>query len=244
MILGAPTVAPDLTPSIDTLRSAISKGMRRAAQDLYGRGPSRARTYLCGDIAFCVLDGALTPFERTLSSSGGLALVRRERAALAGLTARTMAAEIEDAAGVAVTAHASEVVADLDLTIEVVLLSGLTAWAPCLHSGPARAEIANAVAQAARECWGKGPTRTRAFMEDEFVFCILEEPLTEVEHALRDGGDLELVRELRRELFAVARERLEAPIARVTGRRVLASATLVIAEPELCCLVFALGGQV
>ena len=122
--------------------------------------------------------------------------------------------------------------------------SGLAAPAPSLHTGPARAEIANAVAQAVHESTGKGPTRTRAFIEDEFVFCILEEPLTEVERALRDGGDLELVRELRRELFAAARERVEEPIARVTGRRVLASATVVIAEPELGCLVLALGGQV
>jgi uncharacterized protein YbcI len=170
--------------------------------------------------------------------------VRREREALAGLRALKLSAEIEDAAGVAVTAHASEVVFDLDLTVEVVLLSGLAAPAPSLHAGPARAEIANAVAQAVHESCGKGPTRTRAFIEDEFVFCILEEPLTEAERALRDGGDLDLVRELRRELCSLARERVEDPIARVTGRRVLASATLVIAEPELCCLVLALGGQV
>lgn len=214
------------------------------ARDLHGRGPSRARTYLCGDVAFCVLDGALAPFERTLCASGSLALVRRERDALAGLRARKLSAEIEDAVGVAVTAHASEVVFDLDLTIEVVLLSGLTAPAPSLRTGPARAEIANAVARAAHEFWGKGPTRTTAFMEDEFVLCLLEEPLTEVERALRDGGEFELVRELRRELCALARERVEDPIARVTGRRVLGSAMLVIAEPELCCLVFALEGQV
>lgn len=214
------------------------------ARDLHGRGPSRARTYLCGDVAFCVLDGALAPFERTLCTSGSLALVRREREALAGLTARKLSAEIEDAAGVAVTAHASEFIFDLDLTIEVVLLSGPTAPAPSLDLGPARAEIANAAAQAVREAWGKGPTRTRAFLEDEFVFCVLEEPLTEVERALRDGGDLELVRELRRELCDVVRERLEEPVARVTGRRVLAAAALVVAEPERCCLILALGGQV
>lgn len=239
-----PNVASDVTSPADTLRSAISSGVRRAARDLRGRGPSRARTYLCGDVAFCVLDGALAPFERTLVTSGRHALVRRERAALAGLTARKVAAEVEDAAGVEVTAQAVEVVLDLEPAIEVVLLCGLTATAPCAHAGPARAEIANAAAQAVREAWGKGPTRTRAFLEDEFVFCVLEEPLTEVERALRDGGDLELVRELRRELCDVVRERLEEPVARVTGRRVLAAAALVVAEPERCCLILALGGQV
>ena len=238
----APNVALDLTSPVDTLRSAISSGVRRAARDLHGRGPSRARTYLCGDLAFCVLDGALAPFERTLCASGRHALVRRERAALAGVTARKAAAGIEDAAGVAITAHAGEVVLDSERAIEVVLLSGVAA--PCPDTGPVHAEIANAVAREVHEAWGRGPTRTRAFMEDEFVFCILEEPLTEAERALRDVGDLELVRELRRELCAVVRDRLGEPVARVTGRRVVAAATLIVGEPELCCLVLVLGGQV
>lgn len=239
----ATTVALELVSTADTLRSSISKGVRRAAQDLYGRGASRARTYLVGDVAFCVLEGALTPIEQALRTSGRAALVRRERAALAGLTARKMAVEVEGAAGITVTHHVSEAVVDLGVTIEVMLLSDLTATMPALQPDPGRAEIANAVARAVHEFWGKGPRRTRAFLEDEFVFCVMEEPLTEVERALRDAGDLDLVRELRREFCALAREQFEIAVRCATGRDMLAVATQVIADPELCFLVFALGDR-
>jgi uncharacterized protein YbcI len=233
-------------PPAMELPRAISAAITRATRGVFGRGPARTRTYLVGELAFCVLEGALTPIEEVFRSSGDERLVRRGRAALAGLTARRIRDEVEGATDLTVTAHASEVVFELGVTVDVIALSGVAAHigSPERSSGAAGAAIANALAQVVHEHWGRGPTRARAFVEDDLVFCMLDQPLTDVERAMRDAGDLELVCELRREFRAVARQRLEAPVVDATRRPVRASACQVIADPELFLLVFFLERQI
>ena len=48
-------------------------------------------------------------------------------------------------------------------------------------SGATRAAISNAIVRLLREHHGKGPSTTRTFFADDYVFCIAEEPLTTVE---------------------------------------------------------------
>jgi uncharacterized protein YbcI len=106
--------------------------------------------------------------------------------------------------------------------------------------GQLRAGLANAMVRIVHERWGKGPTRARAYLEDEFVFCVLEEPLTTVERTLVEAGKTDLVRELRLEFHEMACRELAQQVEALTGRRVLASHSQIVFEPDLLFEIFVL----
>lgn len=109
--------------------------------------------------------------------------------------------------------------------------------------GRLRAALAEAMTGVVREHWGKGPTRARAHLEDDFVFCVLDEPLTTVERTLVDGGQSDLVRELRLEFHELVRDELTREVEALTGRRVVASHCQVVFDPDILFEIFALGAQ-
>ena len=106
--------------------------------------------------------------------------------------------------------------------------------------GPLRAAIANAVVRITLDHWGKGPVRTKAFLQDNFVFCVLEEPLTTVERTLVDGGEPHLVREMRMEFQDMVGERFAAEVEQLTGRRVLACHNQIVFDPDVLFEIFVL----
>jgi uncharacterized protein YbcI len=108
------------------------------------------------------------------------------------------------------------------------------------HEGRVRAAIADAMVRLTREYWGKGPVRAKAFLEDQFVFAILEEPLTTVERTLVDGGEQALVRQLRQEFQEVANPAFAAEVEKATGRRVLTGHAQVVFDPDVVFEVFVL----
>ena len=107
--------------------------------------------------------------------------------------------------------------------------------------GRLRAALADAMTRVIHEHWGKGPTRARTYLEDDFVFCVLEEPLTTVERTLVDGAQMDLVRELRLEFHELVREELARAVEALTGRRVLASHCQVVFDPDILFEIFVLG---
>jgi uncharacterized protein YbcI len=106
--------------------------------------------------------------------------------------------------------------------------------------GRLRAALADAMIRVVHEHWGKGPTRARVHLDDDFVFCVLEEPLTTVERTLVGGGETDLVRELRLEFHELVREELAEHVEALTGRRVLASHCQVVFDPDILFQIFVL----
>jgi uncharacterized protein YbcI len=231
---------PD-TPSRASPRNAISSAMARIEREFYGKGPSRTRTFVYDRIVFSILDDVLTPVELALERGGRGALVRRTRLTFEDIMARTFTGEIERLTGARVLAYHSQIVFDPDMAIEVFVLDG-PAGAPVAASGdgPLRAAIANAVIRIVHEHWGKGPVGARAYMEEGFVFCVLEEPLTTVERTLADAGQTDLVRELRLEFQELANPELAAQVQALTGRRVLACHGQIVFDPDILFQVFVL----
>jgi uncharacterized protein YbcI len=90
------------------------------------------------------------------------------------------------------------------------------------------------------EHWGKGPSRAKAYLEDGFVFCVLEEPLTTVERTLVEGGQTDLVRELRLEFQEMANDEFAAQVEALTGRRVLACHSQIVFDPDILFEIFVL----
>jgi uncharacterized protein YbcI len=106
--------------------------------------------------------------------------------------------------------------------------------------GRLRAALADAMIRVIHEHWGKGPTRARVHLDDDFVFCVLEEPLTTVERTLVGGGETDLVRELRLEFHELVREEFAEHVEALTGRRVLASHCQVVFDPDILFQIFVL----
>jgi uncharacterized protein YbcI len=109
-----------------------------------------------------------------------------------------------------------------------------------MGEGQLRASVANSLVRLLHEYWGKGPTRSRVFFEDQFVFCAFEEPFTTVERTLLDAGEKDLVRELRIEAHEAQRATFDDEVARATGRPVLTSLAQVVFSPDLLFLCFVL----
>lgn len=63
---------PDLpdSPARGALVSQLSREIVQLHARLYGRGPTKARSYLHGDYAVCVLEEVFTTAERTLIVAG------------------------------------------------------------------------------------------------------------------------------------------------------------------------------
>ena len=109
--------------------------------------------------------------------------------------------------------------------------------------GRLRAALANAMIHIVHEHWGKGPARAKAYLEDGFVFCVLEDPLTTVERTLVDGGETDLVRELRLEFHETAADEFAEQVETLTGRRVLACHSQIVFDPDILFVIFVLEEQ-
>jgi uncharacterized protein YbcI len=72
---------PDLpeSPARGALVSQLSREIVQLHARLYGRGPTKARSYLHGDYALCVLEEIFTTAERTLITAGSGEHVRDTR---------------------------------------------------------------------------------------------------------------------------------------------------------------------
>jgi uncharacterized protein YbcI len=221
------------------MRNAVSHAMSRIKREHYGKGPARTRTYICDTVVFSILEDVLTPVEQALTGSGRGDLVRHVRLTFEDIMADEFTGQVERLTGARVVAYHSQIVFDPDMAIEIFGLDRAVAG-PRRADGQVRAAIADAMVRLTREHWGKGPVRAKAYLEDQFVFAVLEDPLTTVERTLIDGGEQALVRRLRQEFQEVANPAFAAEVEKATGRRVLTGHAQVVFDPDIVFEVFVL----
>lgn len=235
-------VADPEHPSRDALSSAISTAMARIKREFYGKGPERARTYLFDRYVFTMLDDVLTAVEDALKAGGRTALVRRLRLTFEDLMTDEFTGAVARLTGVPVVGYHSQVVFDPDVAMETFVLERALEERGPRGDGRLRTAVAEAMVRLAREQWGKGPVRAQAFLADEFVFCVLEEPLTTVERTLVSRGESGVVRHVRVEYEDMKAGDAAAAVAEITGRRVLACHNQVVFDPDVLFKVFVLDG--
>jgi uncharacterized protein YbcI len=103
-----------------------------------------------------------------------------------------------------------------------------------------RAQISNAMVGLKKEYYGKGPTRAKTFINDNYVFCVLEGGLTRNEETLLRAGEEHLVRQFRlRFQEAMAAPTTEA-IERITRSRVIGYHSQIVFDPEFAFEIFVL----
>jgi uncharacterized protein YbcI len=104
------------------LRKDISNAMVGLKKQLYGKGPTKAKTYINDNIVFCVLEGGLTRNEETLLAAGEADLVRHYRLRFQEAVAATGTETIERLTGRKVLTYHSQIVFDPDRAFEIFVL--------------------------------------------------------------------------------------------------------------------------
>jgi uncharacterized protein YbcI len=111
---------------------------------------------------------------------------------------------------------------------------------PARTHGDVLTAISDGIVALLKEFYGRGPTRTKAYYEDDLVVCLLRGGFSRVEKTLLEGGRSSSVIQQRMEFQELMRERFEAVIERATGRRVIGFMSGNQQDPDIMCEVFIL----
>ena len=105
------------------------------------------------------------------------------------------------------------------------------------------AEISNAMVGLKKKFYGRGPDKAKAFINDNYVFCVLDGGLTQNEKTLLDADEHRLVREFRLRFQEVMKAPTTEAIERITGRKVLTYHSQILFEPTVAIEFFVLDGE-
>ena len=102
------------------------------------------------------------------------------------------------------------------------------------------AEISNAMVGLKKEFYGRGPTKAKTYVNDNYIFCVLEGGLTRNEETLLQHGEHRLVRDYRLRFQEVMADPTTEAIERITGRKVIGYHSQIVFEPEFAFEIFVL----
>jgi uncharacterized protein YbcI len=120
----------DRAPRARDLRQAISDAIVRVSADFIGRGPTRAKTYLNGDVVFCVMEDTLTRGERSLIADGDGESVRQMRRRFQDAMRRQVCTAVEALTERKVVSFLSDNDIEAETAIEVFILDGPVDFTP------------------------------------------------------------------------------------------------------------------
>lgn len=103
-------------------QARVSQVIVRTMKDLYGRGPTHAKTYFCDEYVFCVMSGGLTRDEETMIRGGEVEAVRDYRLRFQAVIAPELIRRVEDVLERKVINYHSQVLFDPDRLVEIFML--------------------------------------------------------------------------------------------------------------------------
>lgn len=105
------------------VRAQISSEIIRLQAEYYGRGPTKARTYIVEDIVVVVLEETFTRAERTLMERGEREAIQNIRRRFQQHMAESFIGVVEQATGRKVRTFLSDTDVDEDVSVETFLLA-------------------------------------------------------------------------------------------------------------------------
>jgi uncharacterized protein YbcI len=106
--------------------------------------------------------------------------------------------------------------------------------------GERLAAVSNAIVGIFSEYYGRGPTKAKTYLVDDYVLTVLEDILTTVERTLVERGHEDLVRRVRLTFQEAVAERFMNAVAEATGRRVVTYHSQVTFHPPMGFEIFVL----
>ena len=110
---------PERPVAHGALVSQLSREIVQLHARLYGRGPTKARSYLQSDYAVCILEEIFTTAERTLIGAGSSEHVRETRKKFQEAVKEEFVAVVERITGRSVRVFLSQVDVDANLALEL-----------------------------------------------------------------------------------------------------------------------------
>lgn len=110
--------------------------------------------------------------------------------------------------------------------------------------GETLAAVSNLVVGAYADHMGRGPTKARAYANDDLVVCLMEDTMTKAEQMLIASGHEATVLETRAMFQETMRPGLIAGVERTIGRRVRACVGGNSLRPDLASELFIVEGPV
>ncbi len=107
-------------------------------------------------------------------------------------------------------------------------------------TGDVRTAISDGLVALLKEFYGRGPERTKTYVNGDLVVCLLRGGFTTVEQTLLDGGHGDDVIRQRMAFQNVMRERFESVVEDATGRKVVGFMSGNQQDPDMICEVFIL----
>ena len=105
------------------MRATISREIVRLQAEYYGKGPTRAKTYIVEDLVVVVLEESFTRAEKTLAERGEREAIQHIRRRFQQQMADSFTSVVEQATGRKVRAFLSETNIDEDVSVETFLLA-------------------------------------------------------------------------------------------------------------------------
>lgn len=103
------------------------------------------------------------------------------------------------------------------------------------------AQLSREIVQLHARLYGRGPTKARSYLQDDYAVCVLEEIFTTAERTLIGAGSSEHVSQTRQKFQEAVKDQFIEVVERITGRtvRVFLSQVDVDADLALEFFVFA-----
>ena len=118
------THSPDMGVRAGEQLAAVTNGIVKLFRDYYGRGPTKAKSYLLDDrILVCVLEETMTKVEVTLVQNGHGGKVRDVRLTFQEAMADEFKGTVSNAMGREVIAYHSQLTLDPDIGFEFFVLA-------------------------------------------------------------------------------------------------------------------------
>lgn len=108
--------------------SSVTNGIVQLFREYYGRGPTKAKSYLLDDrYVICILEDTMTTVERTLVENGHGDMVRQVRLTFQEAMAPEFSGVVEANLGRKVETYHSQVTLDPDIGFEMFVLESSAA---------------------------------------------------------------------------------------------------------------------
>jgi uncharacterized protein YbcI len=109
--------------ALGEMRATISREIVRLQAEYYGKGPTRARTYISDDLVVVVLEETFTRAEKTLAQRGEGDAIQHIRRRFQQQMADNFISVVEQATGRRVRAFLSDTHIETDVSVETFLLA-------------------------------------------------------------------------------------------------------------------------
>src|SRR3954470_10512539 len=109
--------------ALGEIRATISREIVRLQAEYYGKGPTKAKTYMVDDLVVVVLEESFTRAEKTLAERGEREAIQHIRRRFQQQMKESFSSVVEQATGRRVRVFLSETDIDHDVSVEVFLLA-------------------------------------------------------------------------------------------------------------------------